>query len=131
MHFIIPIEPEGKKEARRMRGGHVFKHPETRASMHSIAEVIKRQYQGDPLDEPLLVEITAYRTRPKSKPRDIYAATKPDADNIQKLIGDALEGILWVNDSRIVDGRCVKKYAPMGVPGWIELEVRECLEAAG
>ncbi len=34
-----------------------------------------------------------------------------------------------MNDSRIVDDRCVKKYAPMSVPGWIEIEVRPCFEA--
>ncbi len=126
MHFIIPMEPEGKKEARRTRSGHVFKHPETRAAMHEIAALVREQYQGAPLDCPLKVRITAYCTCPKSKRNAVWADTKPDYDNIEKLIGDALEGILWVNDSRIVDGQCIKKYAPAGEPGWIELEVSEC-----
>lgn len=129
MHFIIAIEPEGKKEARRTKSG-VFKHPKSRASMEAIAESVRAQYQGEPLDGPLRVQITAWRTRPKSKKRGEWADTKPDADNIHKLVGDALEGILWVNDSRIVDSRCIKKFAPAGVPGWMELEVSECLEAA-
>ncbi len=38
-------------------------------------------------------------------------------------------GILWVNDSRIVDGRCIKFYAPPEAPGWIEIEVSHCLDA--
>lgn len=99
--------------------------------MQTIAGSVRGQYQGQPFDCPIAVLITAWRTRPKSKTRDVYAPTKPDYDNIEKLIGDALEGILWVNDSRIVDGRCVKKYAPAGVPGWIELEITTALEAAG
>jgi Holliday junction resolvase RusA-like endonuclease len=130
MHFIIPIEPKGKKEARRTRSGHVFKHPETRAAMQNIAAVVREQYQGDPLDCPLGIRIIAYCTRPKSKLKAVWADTKPDYDNIEKLIGDALEGILWVNDSRIVDGRCIKKYAPAGKPGWIELELCDQPEAA-
>lgn len=131
LKFIIAVEPEGKKEARRTRSGHVFKHPDTRAAMEVIAEAVKSQYQGEPLDGPLVLRINAYRTRPKAKKREVYADTKPDYDNIEKLIGDALEGILWVNDSRIVDGRCIKRYAPAGVPGWMEIEVDRCLESAG
>ncbi|HYX39739.1 MAG TPA: RusA family crossover junction endodeoxyribonuclease [Oligoflexus sp.] len=119
----------GKKEARRSRFG-VHKHPETRAAMEAIADSVRRQYQGPLLDCPLRLVITAWRRRPKTKKRDIWADTKPDADNIHKLIGDALEGVLWVNDSRIVDSRCLKKFAPEDVPGWIEIEVTSCLDAA-
>lgn len=124
-YFMIPIEPEGKKEARRSRFG-VYKHPDTRRKMQEIADYVRAQYSGAPLDGPLQVEIIAYKSRPKSKPHEVYADTKPDYDNIEKLLGDALEGILWVNDSRIVDGRCVKKFAPKGMPGWIEIRVSHC-----
>ncbi|WP_324958984.1 RusA family crossover junction endodeoxyribonuclease [Oligoflexus sp.] len=123
LKFTIPLEPEGKKEARRNQNGHVFKHPDTRRRMEEIAGIVRAQYPGEPIDGPIFLRINAYRTRPKGKKHEVYAATKPDCDNIEKLIGDALEGILWVNDSRIVDGRCLKKYAPMGVPGWIDIEV--------
>ncbi len=99
--------------------------------MEAIADSVRLQYQDAPLDCPLRLLITAWRTRPKTKKHEVWADTKPDYDNIEKLIGDALEGILWVNDSRIVDGQCIKKYAPAGVPGWIELEVLPCVEAVG
>jgi Holliday junction resolvase RusA-like endonuclease len=123
--FSIPIEPEGKKEARRNLNGQVFKHPDTRRLMKSIAAFVQSLYFGSPFDGPLRVRIRAFRTRPKSKRSEIYADTKPDADNIQKLIGDALEGILWTNDSRIVDVRCQKLFAPKGKPGWIEITAEE------
>jgi Holliday junction resolvase RusA-like endonuclease len=129
MNFIIPIEPMGKQTVRVTRNG-TFNGTKTRHAMREIAESIRGQYKGEPLDCPLCVVITAWRTRPKTRAKDVWADTKPDYDNIEKLLGDALEGILWVNDSRIVDGRCVKKYAPPGVPGWIELDVSECLECA-
>ncbi|HYX35807.1 MAG TPA: RusA family crossover junction endodeoxyribonuclease [Oligoflexus sp.] len=122
LNFTIPIEPQGKKVPRITRNGN-FKDPETRAAMEAIADAVRRQYQGEPLDGPLRILITAWRTRPKAKPNAVWADTKPDYDNVEKLIGDALEGILWVNDSRIVDGRCLKKYAPKDVRGWIEIEV--------
>ena len=130
LHLIIPIEPEGKREARRNRNGQVFKHPATRISMNLIADHVKRQFQGEPLDEPIRIEIHCYRTRPISCPTREYAATKPDYDNIAKLVGDALEGVLWVNDSRIVDARIIKRYAPTGASGWIEIMVTRCVDAA-
>ncbi len=127
LKFTIQLEPVGKKVPRITRNGN-FKDPETRAAMKAVADAVRLQYRGEPLDGPLRVLITAWRTRPKTKKHEVWADTKPDYDNIEKLIGDALEGILWVNDSRIVDGRCLKRYAPPGVPGWIEIDVSECLE---
>nr|WP_245676886.1 RusA family crossover junction endodeoxyribonuclease [Oligoflexus tunisiensis] len=128
----MPVEPEGKKEARRTRSGHVFKHPDTRKRMDEIAEFIRAQYQGDLLRGPLQVLIVAIKTRPKSKPKAVYVDVKPDADNIWKLVADAAtqSGVLWGDDCQIVDGRSIKLYAPPGVPGWIELYVRRHPAAA-
>jgi Holliday junction resolvase RusA-like endonuclease len=126
MHFIIPIEPSGKKEARRTLGGHVYTDEGTRKAMELISDHVRVQYRGEPLDEPLWIEIKAYRSRPKGKAGELFPATKPDYDNIAKLIGDALEGILWVNDSRIVDGRISKLFVREGERPRIELKVKRC-----
>lgn len=40
-----------------------------------------------------------------------YKATKPDRDNADKIYLDALEGLFWVNDSRICAGEILKLYA--------------------
>lgn len=40
-----------------------------------------------------------------------WKATKPDRDNADKIILDALEGWWWKNDAQICDGRIVKKYS--------------------
>ena len=36
--------------------------------------------------------------------------TKPDFDNVSKIIGDALNGIAWKDDGIIYDGRLIKYY---------------------
>lgn len=126
MFFMIPVEPVGKKEARRAVLGNVYKHEQTRQMMELIADHVRREYRGRPLDEPLRLEIRAYRSRPRRKVEVLFPATKPDYDNIAKLIGDALEGVLWVNDSRIVDGRVIKLFAEKGEPGRIEIMVERC-----
>lgn len=60
--------------------------------------------------EPLKLEVTFYRTIPKSyskKRRDemhgTYIPTKPDMDNLEKALYDSCNGVLWVDDSQIVD----------------------------
>ncbi len=40
-----------------------------------------------------------------------YKSTKPDRDNADKIYLDALEGMFWVNDSRICAGEILKLYA--------------------
>lgn len=74
------------------------------------------------LDCPLVMDICVYVPRPKSARKRKYPATKPDADNFVKLICDCCEGLIYTNDSRIVD-LCVKKrYSD---EPRVELEIKE------
>ncbi len=41
---------------------------------------------------------------------EIKPTGKPDADNTQKLLFDALNGIIWKDDAQIVDIRFSKRY---------------------
>lgn len=41
----------------------------------------------------------------------IVPTSKPDWDNVGKLVGDALNGIVWGDDSQIVSGTCQKFYS--------------------
>lgn len=75
------------------------------------------------LDCPLRVDIVFYyehlkghygtgKNKGKLKASaPIYKATKPDRDNADKLYLDVLEGLFWVNDSRICAGEILKLYA--------------------
>lgn len=55
-----------------------------------------------------------YRKR-HPRPMEPRGST-PDWDNLGKLVGDALEQILWANDRQIVDGRVLKWTANQGEP---------------
>lgn len=74
------------------------------------------------LDEPLEVLIDIYKTPPKrisdlKKNRPalenelLRPTTKPDVDNYAKGIKDALNGIIWTDDSIVVDLRVRKFYS--------------------
>lgn len=75
------------------------------------------------LDGPLALEATFYRVKPKSKPKKCkYPDTKPDLDNLCKSVTDALEGIIFTNDSRFVDKILKKRF---GDPPCVEITIRE------
>ncbi|OMD02745.1 RusA family crossover junction endodeoxyribonuclease, partial [Paenibacillus odorifer] len=42
---------------------------------------------------------------------DILPVTKPDADNYLKGVKDALKGIIWKDDSQVVDAFVRKRYS--------------------
>lgn len=74
------------------------------------------------LEGPLGIAVTAYRTMPKSISKypakaaapergEILPVTKPDADNYLKGVKDALKGIIWKDDSQVVDAFVRKRYS--------------------
>lgn len=72
------------------------------------------------LQKAIRLEIRACRSIPKSfsKKRQILAAqgdirptTKPDIDNIVKGIKDALKGVIWRDDSQVVEVIASKWYS--------------------
>ena len=74
-------------------------------------------YQGKPLDEPLRMSVVMvfprnkglmWKTKPMPRlPKD----TKPDWDNLGKSLCDALNGLLYRDDSLIYDAHIVKVIA--------------------
>ena len=65
------------------------------------------------------IEARAVFIIPKSWPKakkqaamigEIQHTGKPDADNVLKTVGDALNGIVWKDDSQIVSASINKRY---------------------
>ena len=56
-----------------------------------------------PLENPLQVQVTIRIQKPKSKgKKHCWPTSRPDADNYAKLVLDALNGVLWRDDSQVV-----------------------------
>lgn len=63
-------------------------------------------------DQALALDVTFYLPRPPSLPkRIIYPMRKPDLDKLTRAIGDSLKGIVYDEDSRIVDLNTRKRFA--------------------
>lgn len=78
-------------------------------------------------DVPLRVSAIFMLRRPPSAPRTrLWPVTKPDGDNLWKLVGDAGNGHLW-EDQQLVIIQIEKRYCPEGVAPHILLDVEPLL----
>lgn len=63
------------------------------------------------LEGALALEATFYFMPPKNRPKKrVYPSVKPDLDNLTKSVKDALEGLIYANDSQIVEEHTRKLY---------------------
>ena len=64
------------------------------------------------------VSITTFRPLPASRPKRVdseHDTTKPDVDNIAKLVLDALNGVAWVDDTQVTDLQVIKEDRERGL----------------
>ena len=116
LEFAIPIAPKGKERHRSMiRGGKIATYNTKKATAYeaAIREYVQSKYDGEPLEGPLKICISAYFQKPKSS-KLTWHTVKPDADNIAKAICDSLNGVLWHDDKQIVFLDVMKSYWDRG-----------------
>ena len=127
--------PKGKGAVRpTIRFGgklNVFQPKPTKDYLAALKYVGQNVMEGcPPLSGPLAVSITAYIPIPAGMAKKhktsalagyLRPVTKPDLDNYCKAAGDALNGIVWVDDKQIVDLSIRKVYSDK--PGLV-IEVR-------
>lgn len=89
----------------------------------TVARIAKTKAPRQLLDGPLELWVAIHIGRKKSWPKKKqWADTKPDLSNFLKLLEDAMEGIIYTNDSRIV--RIVTEKRVADKPG-VLIKVRE------
>ena len=120
MYFEVPGEPQGKARA-RMGNGRSYTPQKTVLYENLIktcflAEENKQTFFNK---EPVVMAITAYYSIPKSTTKkdrerminnELFPTKKPDADNIAKVVCDALNGVAYYDDTQVVNLMIKKKY---------------------
>ena len=109
----IQMVPVAKGRPRMARSGAVYTPQATRRAEATVSALVRRAYTGKPYDGPLSVSLTFWMPRPKRCPRTL-PTVKPDLDNLAKLILDACNGLVWIDDSQIVHLVLDKNYATAG-----------------
>lgn len=117
----IPGKPMGEPRARFARVGRFVRTYTTAKStsyrslvQHYVGEAM-RASRLEPIVGPIVVEIDAFSACPKTQQRKREptpqrpSTTKPDVDNVAKIILDSLNGVAWIDDAQVCDVR-VRKY---------------------
>lgn len=119
--FQVPGQPVGWARA----GGGKTMHRFTPAAQRNYSVAVKLFCQAAmagaaPLDGPIAVEIHAvypwpasWSQRKRIAPGNRWKVSKPDYDNIAKLVGDALNTIAWTDDARICKALAYKYYGDL------------------
>lgn len=116
--------PQGSKRAfvRNGRAIVVNDCPATKSWRQEIATEAERLYADEPYTGPVYLELHFVRPRPKGhygsgKNASVLKAaapqhptTKPDTVKLARAVEDALTGIVWRDDSQVVDHRLRKLF---------------------
>ena len=103
------------------RSGHVFTPPKTVAAEERIRNLVGLEWSDDPIEGPVQIMLSFAFEIPKSwrksKREDAAAGwvphiSTPDLDNLVKLVTDALNGVLYIDDRQIVRIDAAKLYMP-------------------
>lgn len=124
--FIFEIEPVSQSRPRASsRGGRVrlYDHPKVKQFKAVLHNLVTERYKNPPLTGALSVSMLFYRPVQKSLSNierqrrlsnEHKAVVKPDTDNYIKSTLDAMNGVLWEDDSQIVKLTAEKRYGERG-----------------
>ena len=135
--IVLLGKPRGKQRPRVMRNGITYTPKETvhyETALKIEAAATMQRERSKPYQGPLKVTVGAFlpiaaswskKKRAAALANLIRPTCKPDADNILKML-DGLNGIVWGDDSQIVEAQVSKLYSdqPRLVVSVWELEQR-------
>jgi Holliday junction resolvase RusA-like endonuclease len=119
MNFSIPIDPVPASRPRFTRSGHAYTAEPYRSFKDNLRELVAAQMVNTPVfDSPVVVDL--FITCPEPKTTKL-SHPKPDVDNYAKAVLDAMNGIVFKDDSLVVDLRVRKRW---GASGEIKVSVK-------
>lgn len=123
--FTVYGEPvaQGRPKASTSTGFVKMYDPKKSKDYKDYVKLAASEHAPDALLEgPLGMVLTVYRSIPKSISKSpkkamlaeaghIVPITKPDVDNYLKGVKDALKGVIWKDDSQVVEVFARKRYS--------------------
>ncbi|RJQ28374.1 RusA family crossover junction endodeoxyribonuclease [Candidatus Parcubacteria bacterium] len=127
LRFTIPGEPKAKQRARSFQRGS-FRGTYTPKETVNYENHVKACFTAEhpdwtPTEMDVELSVTAFwpplKSWLKSKKKMAFVVqelirrhSKPDWDNVGKIISDALNGIAYRDDSQVTDAHTRKRYSP-------------------
>lgn len=140
IQFYVPGKPQGKARARtfynRKLGRMQSMTPENTVlyENHIIQSYLDAAEKPQLLQGPLEVSINAYFPVPKSTTKkvrkqiedgEVLPTKKPDADNIAKVVCDALNQIAYQDDTQVVKLVVTKQFETDNEPVGLIVQIKE------
>jgi Holliday junction resolvase RusA-like endonuclease len=118
--FEIPGEPVGKARPRFLRKtGLAYTPKKTESYENRVAAAAQHAMaNNEPWTGPVKLECRAVYLHPQSwsakkKAGADWKTSKPDADNILKIVKDAMNKIVFHDDAQVVYATIQKRYGPI------------------
>ena len=110
--FFVPGDPKSRQSVTVGKGGKAFFHRSgpAQAWKDRVHAVALQHRPERPLECPVHVELTFQFGRPKKKVGP-YKPTRPDLDNLEKPLMDAMNGVIYQDDALVVSKTVQKVYA--------------------
>jgi crossover junction endodeoxyribonuclease RusA len=96
LHMEIPGDPVAKGRPRMTRQGRTYTPEKTREAEKALRERLVRTYTDLPVQWPVGVEVIFH----------CATARRTDGDNLFKLVTDSMNGLVYEDDSQIVEWTC-------------------------
>ncbi|TYU83583.1 RusA family crossover junction endodeoxyribonuclease [Listeria monocytogenes] len=121
--FAINIPPHPQERPRFRNLGkftQTYDPPKSKEYKKKIANVAKMYAPGTPISTPIQIKLVFFVAIPKSKSKawkqravlgQEFPAVRPDIDNYVKAILDALNGLMFSDDGKIVELIAYKRYS--------------------
>jgi len=137
IEFTVQGTQQSQQRNRMTKNGQSYTPGKTAQAQDAIRLAFQREIEAltgkpdfTPLVGPVRLYISAWFLPPSASPKWFIAAIensllhgtdgvpygrpkRPDADNMAKLVMDALNGIAWVDDAQITDLSVQKRYGDM------------------
>lgn len=130
--MTVPGIPQGKERPRTTRDGHVYTPTKTKRYERHVRQCCPEDLEQFPEGTPLRLVVEAKFPIPKSwskkKKERMYsspAMTKPDWDNIGKIISDALNQLAYADDKQITSALVQKRYCGSSEDPCVILSLKE------
>ena len=124
IEFTVPGQPVAKARPRFARRGNFVTTytPEKTANYETTVKIFASAAMVGhaPINRPVCMMVNIYMQIPASWSKRkqflancgmVAATKKPDADNILKILKDACNGIVWVDDAQVIEIHLYKRYS--------------------
>ena len=118
IEFVIPGDPPrvtAQQKGQNRKTGAYYKPLTLRHAEERYWAAAVQHRPEEPLTGPLAVTLEYYFETSEAKKRYQYKTTRPDADNMAKVLLDSMTRAgFWRDDAQVADLEIVKYWGPVG-----------------